>query len=175
MRGSARELDGSDRIGHAVDHVVRSWPLRSTSAPSLVAAAAEASAQAIARTWCPTLMSSEMTADPTPPDPPVTKLRTVGRAPLPLKCNTGTVEGMSTKTIGFAVAEEDEPRLERLTQRFGHGNRSAFLREAMHQMEVVDRAGRLAELQAYGVERSAAAGLSHDDAVQVVRRALRRR
>lgn len=94
---------------------------------------------------------------------------------LPLECNTGTVEGMSTKTIGFAVAEEDEPRLERLTQRFGHGNRSAFLREAMHQMEVVDRSGRLAELQAYGVERSAAAGLSHEDAVQVVRRALRRR
>jgi len=76
--------------------------------------------------------------------------------------------------IGFAVAEEDEPRLERLTQRFGNGNRSAFLREAMHQMEVVDRSGRLAECQAYGVERSAAAGLSHEDAVQVVRRALRR-
>lgn len=94
---------------------------------------------------------------------------------LHLECNAGTVEGMSTKTIGFAVAEEDEPRLERLTQRFGHGNRSAFLREAMHQMEVVDRAGRLAELQAYGVERSAAAGLSHEDAVEVVRRALRRR
>ena len=94
---------------------------------------------------------------------------------LHLECNVGTVESMSTKTIGFAVAEEDEPRLERLTQRFGHGNRSAFLREAMHQMEAVDRAGRLAELQAYGVERSAAAGLSHEDAVQVVRRALRRR
>ena len=82
---------------------------------------------------------------------------------------------VSTRTIGFAVAEEDEARLERLTQRFGHGNRSAFLREAMHQMEVVERAGRLAELQAYGVERSAVAGLSHEDAVQVVRRALRRR
>lgn len=92
-----------------------------------------------------------------------------------LECNTGTVEGMGTRTIGFAVAEEDEPRLERLTQRFGHGNRSAFLREAMHQMEVVDRAGRLAELQAYGVERSAAAGLSHEDAVEIVRRALGRR
>lgn len=97
------------------------------------------------------------------------------RPSLHLECNAGTVEGMSTRTIGFAVAEEDEPRLERLTQRFGHGNRSAFLREAMHQMEVVDRAGRLAELQAYGVERSAAVGLSHEDAVQVVRRALRRR
>jgi len=82
---------------------------------------------------------------------------------------------MATKTVGFAIAEEDEPRLERLTQRFGQGNRSAFLREAMHQMEVVDRAGRLAELQAYGVERSVAAGLSHEDAVEVVRRALKKR
>jgi hypothetical protein len=82
---------------------------------------------------------------------------------------------MATKTVGFAIAEEDEPRLERLTQRFGQGNRSAFLREAMHQMEVVDRAGRLAELQAYGVERSVAAGLSHKDAVEVVRRVLDKR
>lgn len=87
----------------------------------------------------------------------------------------GAVGYMGTKTIGFAIAEEDEPRLQRLTERFGHGNRSAFLREAMHQMEVVDRADRLAELQGYGVERSAAAGLTHEDAVEVVRRALRRR
>lgn len=82
---------------------------------------------------------------------------------------------MSTKTIGFAVAEEDEPRLERLTNRFGHGNRSEFLRVAMDQMEVVDRASRLSELQAYGVERSAAAGLTHEDPVEVVRRALKKR
>jgi len=82
---------------------------------------------------------------------------------------------MSTKTIGFAVADEDMARLERLTARFGHGNRSAFLREAMKQMEVIERAERLAELQAYGAERSAAVGLSADDAVEVVRRVLKRR
>ena len=82
---------------------------------------------------------------------------------------------MGTKTIGFAVADEDAARLERLTQKFGDGNRSAFLREAMRQMEVVDRAQRLAELQAYGVERSAAAGLSPEDALEVVRRVLKRR
>lgn len=80
---------------------------------------------------------------------------------------------MATKTIGFAVAEEDEARLERLTQKFGQGNRSAFLREAMRQMEVVDRAQRLAALQAYGAEQSAAAGLSADDALAVVRRVLK--
>ena len=82
---------------------------------------------------------------------------------------------MSTKTIGFAVADEDMPRLDRLTARFGHGNRSAFLREAMTQMEVIERAERLTELQAYGAERSAAAGLSADDAAAVVRRVLKRR
>ena len=80
---------------------------------------------------------------------------------------------MSTKTVGFAVAEEDEVRLERLTKKYGHGNRSAFLREAMRQMEVIDRAERLAELQAYGAERAAAAGLSADDALAVVRRVLK--
>jgi hypothetical protein len=82
---------------------------------------------------------------------------------------------MSTKTIGFAVADEDMARLERLTEKFGHGNRSAFLREAMKQMEVIDRAERLADLQAYGAERSAAAGISADDAVAVVRRVLKNR
>jgi Arc/MetJ-type ribon-helix-helix transcriptional regulator len=82
---------------------------------------------------------------------------------------------MATKTVGFAIAEEDEARLLRLTERFGGGNRSAFLREAMRQMEVVDRASRLASLQAYGAERSAAAQLSPDDAVAVVRRVLKRR
>ena len=45
----------------------------------------------------------------------------------------------------------------------------------MHQMEVVDRAERLAALQAYGVERSAAAGLTADKALEVVRRVLKRR
>jgi Arc/MetJ-type ribon-helix-helix transcriptional regulator len=82
---------------------------------------------------------------------------------------------MSTKTVGFAVAEEDVARLERLTRKFGHGNRSAFLREAMKQMEVIDRAERLAELQAYGADRSAAAGLDADEALAVVRRVLKRR
>jgi Arc/MetJ-type ribon-helix-helix transcriptional regulator len=82
---------------------------------------------------------------------------------------------MASKTVGFAIAEEDEARLQRLVDRFAGGNRSAFLREAMRQMEVIDRAGRLASLQAYGAERSAAAGLSPDEAIAVVRRVLKRR
>jgi Arc/MetJ-type ribon-helix-helix transcriptional regulator len=82
---------------------------------------------------------------------------------------------MATRTIGFAVAEEDESRLERLVRRFGGGNRSAFLREAMRQMDVVDRAERLADLQAYGTERSSETGLGPDDALEVVRRVLKAR
>lgn len=77
--------------------------------------------------------------------------------------------------MGFAVADEDTARLERLTQKFGNGNRSAFLREAMRQMEVVDRAERLATLQAYGAERSAVTGLGPEDALDAVRRLLKRR
>lgn len=87
----------------------------------------------------------------------------------------GYSDCMATKTIGFAVAEEDEARLARLTKRFGGGNRSAFLREAMRQMEVVDRAQRLAQLQSYGAERASKTGITHDDAIEVVRRVLKRR
>jgi len=82
---------------------------------------------------------------------------------------------MATKTIGFAVAEEDLDRLDRLANRFGNGNRSAFLREAMHQMEVVDRAARLVDLQAYGARRVTEGGLDDDDPVAVVRRVLKNR
>lgn len=82
---------------------------------------------------------------------------------------------MATRTIGFAVAEEDERRLQRLTEKFGHGNRSAFLREAMRQMEVVERSERLAALQSYGATQTATAGLSAEDAVAVARRVLKRR
>src|SRR2546428_9166718 len=94
---------------------------------------------------------------------------------LHLKGSLDTLTGMTTRTVGFAVAEEDQARLERLTQKFGHGNRSAFRREAMRQMEVIERAERLAELQTHGAERSAAAELTAQDAIEVVRRVLKRR
>lgn len=84
-------------------------------------------------------------------------------------------DDMSSSTVGFAVSDEDRPRLDRLAARFGGGNRSAFLRAALDHMEAVERAEQLAELQAYGSERSAAAGLSPRDAAAVVRRALRHR
>jgi predicted transcriptional regulator len=82
---------------------------------------------------------------------------------------------MATRTVGFAVADEDLARLERLAQKYGGRNRSAFLREAMRQMEVLERAERLSGLQAYGAERSAAGGVSYEDAVKIVRRVLKGR
>jgi hypothetical protein len=88
---------------------------------------------------------------------------------------SGTIWTMATRTIGFAVEEKDLARLDRLSRRFGAGNRSAFLREAMSQMEVVERAERLAKLQAYGTERAAQTGVTHEQAVEVVRRILQSR
>jgi metal-responsive CopG/Arc/MetJ family transcriptional regulator len=82
---------------------------------------------------------------------------------------------MATRTIGFAVEERDLPRLDRLSRRYAGGNRSAFLREAMRQMEVVERAERLVELQGYGAMRAAETGVTYEEAAEVVRRVLERR
>lgn len=82
---------------------------------------------------------------------------------------------MPTKTIGFAVEERDEARLERLVKRYGGGNRSAFLRAALDRMEAEDRADRLRALQAYGAKKSADAGVSLTEIESVVRRVLGKR
>lgn len=42
----------------------------------------------------------------------------------------------------------------------------------MKHIEVIERAEKLAELQAYGAERSVSAGLRLEDAVAIVRRIL---
>ena len=67
---------------------------------------------------------------------------------------------MSSSTVGFAVAEEDQERLARLVEHFGGGNRSAYLRATLPVMESLARAERLRELQARNAERAAADG--HD-------------
>ena len=55
---------------------------------------------------------------------------------------------MTAQTVGFAVAEDDRPVLDRLVERYGHGNRSEFLRVAMRVMAAEERAERLRDLQA---------------------------
>jgi Arc/MetJ-type ribon-helix-helix transcriptional regulator len=49
--------------------------------------------------------------------------------------------------VGFAVADNDRPALDRLVERYGRGNRSEFLRVAMRVMAAEERAERLRDLQ----------------------------
>jgi hypothetical protein len=79
---------------------------------------------------------------------------------------------MTATTVGFAIEERDRARLQHLADRFGGGNRSAFLRRAIDVMERYELAQRLVELQAYGEERLAAAGATADDIPALVERAL---
>jgi Arc/MetJ-type ribon-helix-helix transcriptional regulator len=74
-------------------------------------------------------------------------------------------------TVGFAVAEKDRPRLERLVTRLADGNRSEFLRQAIRVMSVQERADRLRSIQARahaGVGRV----LSADEVNDLVKRTL---
>ncbi len=79
---------------------------------------------------------------------------------------------MASVTVGFSIPEEDLPSLNHLVEVFAQGNRSAFLRVAMKQMEVLERAQRLDALSAYGAERLAAQGLTLEDIPEVVHRVL---
>lgn len=79
---------------------------------------------------------------------------------------------MASITIGFSIPKEDEARLQRLVERFGQGNRSAFLRAAMKHMEVLERADRLDELSRYGAERLVARGLSVGEISELVKQVL---
>jgi hypothetical protein len=82
-------------------------------------------------------------------------------------------ECMSTSTVGFAVADEDQERLARLVEHFGHGNRSAYLRATLPVMESLARAERLRELQARNAERAAAAGQDYESLLADIRRAYK--
>jgi Arc/MetJ-type ribon-helix-helix transcriptional regulator len=65
-------------------------------------------------------------------------------------CNAYATEvaRMAAQTVGFAVADDDRAMLDRLVERYGHGNRSEFLRVAMKVMAAEERAERLRDLQA---------------------------
>ena len=65
---------------------------------------------------------------------------------------------MASITVGFTIPAEEKRRLDHLVETFAHGNRGAFLRLAMKHMEVLERADRLRDLQAYGVQHRTAEG-----------------
>lgn len=79
---------------------------------------------------------------------------------------------VATKSVGFAIEEGDRPRLEMLVEKFGGGNRSAFLRVAMSYMEAVDRAERLRAIQSYGAKKSLENKLSPEELESIVHRVL---
>jgi Arc/MetJ-type ribon-helix-helix transcriptional regulator len=78
---------------------------------------------------------------------------------------------MGAKSVGFAVAEEDLPLLDELVERFGRGNRSEFLREAMRLMRHEMRAERLRALQAETKEALGGRLLTRAELDAVIRQA----
>jgi len=74
----------------------------------------------------------------------------------------------NSSTVGFSIEAADKERLEELAQRFGGGNRSAFLRSAMDHMERLARAEDLAETQAYGSRQLSERGLTVRDVPRLV-------
>ena len=80
---------------------------------------------------------------------------------------------MAAQTIGFAVSDEDRPRLDKLVEHFGGGNRSAYLRATLKVMESLRRAERLRELQAANHRRLAEHGVSTEDLPALIRQAYK--
>jgi hypothetical protein len=80
---------------------------------------------------------------------------------------------VASQTIGFAVADEDRERLERLVEYFGNGNRSAYLRATLKVMESLRRAERLRELQAANHRRLAQQGVSAEELPGLIRKAYK--
>jgi hypothetical protein len=96
-----------------------------------------------------------------------------GAAHCICRCNPDTIDRMSTSTVGFAVADEDQERLARLVEHFGGGNRSAYLRATLPVMESLARAERLRDLQARNAERAAAAGQDYESLLAEIRQAYK--
>lgn len=69
---------------------------------------------------------------------------------------------MNSPTLGFSLGAEDQERVQRLASRYAHGNRSAWLRQAIDHFEERALFDTLARLQAQGDRRTAARGLDRE-------------
>jgi len=76
---------------------------------------------------------------------------------------------MAAKTVGFAIAEEDNEKLQELVDYFGDGNRSEFLRVAMEHMARVKFADRIRSLQSRVRAELNGRVLSEEDVTELVR------
>jgi len=81
----------------------------------------------------------------------------------------------SSAAVAFSVSEQDRKKLDRIVERYGHGNRSEALRVMMDRIETSERAERLRKLQVYGAGKSAERGLGLEDVQAVVHRVRARR
>jgi Arc/MetJ-type ribon-helix-helix transcriptional regulator len=79
--------------------------------------------------------------------------------------------GMPARTVGFAIAADDQARLDRLVARFGNGNRSEFLRQAIRIMSVQDRAERLRSIQSRAHD-SVGRVLTADEVNELIKKTL---
>ncbi len=78
----------------------------------------------------------------------------------------------SAQTVGFSIDTRDRSRLEHLTEVFGSGNRSEFLRKAMSVMERMEAADTLVRIQAYGQRQGERQGVDPKDIPALVEAAL---
>ena len=80
---------------------------------------------------------------------------------------------MGTRTVGFAISDEDQAQLDELVEYFGQGNRSAYLRATFKVMKSVKLAEQWRETQAYGQRRLAEQGLAVEDISAITRQILK--
>lgn len=80
---------------------------------------------------------------------------------------------MVAKTVGFAIADEDQERLQVLVEHYGNGNRSEFLRAAMKGMARDMWAEKMQDLQAQAGEELAGRVVSREEVTALVKKTLR--
>ena len=78
----------------------------------------------------------------------------------------------NAESVGFSIGTRDRSRLEHLTEVYGAGNRSEFLRKAMSVMERMEAAEALVDLQAYGQRQAERLGVDARDIPALVEAAL---
>jgi Arc/MetJ-type ribon-helix-helix transcriptional regulator len=78
---------------------------------------------------------------------------------------------MAAVTVGFAIAEEDRAQLEDLVNFYAAGNRSEFLRMAMHRMARDRFANRLNEIQKMAHQELQGRVFSTEEIVNMVKTA----
>ena len=82
---------------------------------------------------------------------------------------------MTAKTVGFAIADEDQPKLQALVEHFGNGNRSEFLRAAMKRMTHDMWAEKMRDLQRQAHDELGGRIVSREEVTALVKRTLRTR